>query len=142
MRELIGFDGAVECLAANGPVNLVLRGFEMDAKGARSRHRAEAFFSGATTGAGALNLPPMLNGLWLFELAGPGPHRYLIRAQELQLELEAASMQLHRDAGREFFAAVPPPAVPWRLRFGWTLLLWLLRLPIAARLLSWLRGTR
>jgi len=142
MRELIGFDGAVECVAANGPVNLVLRGFETRGNGERSRHRAVALFSGATTPAGALNLPPLLNGLWLFELAGPGPHRYLIRAQELQLELEAASMQLHRDAGREFFAAVPPPAVPWRLRFGWTLLLWLLRLPIAARLLSWLRGTR
>jgi hypothetical protein len=80
--------------------------------------------------------------LWLFELDGPGPRRYLIRAQELEFELEAASLQLHRDAGREFFAAVPPPMVPWRLRFGWTLLLRALRLPGVGGLLSRLRGTR
>jgi hypothetical protein len=72
----------------------------------------------------------------LLELQGaPGECRYLLRAQELQLELRARSLQLHRGAAAELFGAVPPPRVPWRLRVGWMLLLAVLRVPGAARLL-------
>ena len=146
MRELIGFDGAVECLAAEGPVNLVLRGFERRRDAARSRHRAAALFSGARPPAGAARLPARLDGPQLFELedaAGrSAPRTFLLRAGELQLEFDAAGLQLQRDAGDEFFAAVPPLSVPWQARWGWTLLLTLLRVPGAGRLLARLRGGR
>jgi hypothetical protein len=143
MRELIRLDGKVECRFAAGPVNLVLSGFEMGAGEPPSRDAAMALFRAAALPMGAPALPPWLNAVGLFELdAGSGPNRYLIRSQELLLEFEADSVQLHRDAAREFFAAVPPPAVPRRLRLGWTLLLWLLRLPRAGSLLALLRGTK
>jgi hypothetical protein len=143
MRELIIFDGKVECRYASGPVNLVLSGWENSAAEPSTRHAAAALFRGATIPMGAPLMPPWLNAVRLFELEAPaGPQCYLLRSQELQLEFEADSMQLHRDAAREFFAAVPPPAVPWRVRLGWTLLLSLLRLPGAGALLSRLRGTK
>jgi hypothetical protein len=143
MRELIVFDGTVECRFTTGPANLVLSGFEIRTEEPRSRHVAAAFFRAAVIPMGAPDVPPMLNAVRLFELDPLGGlQRYLIRCQELQLEFEANSVQLHRDAAREFFAALPPPAVPWRVRLGWTLLLWLLRIPGADRLLSMLRGTQ
>lgn len=135
MRELIGFDGAVECRTESGPINLVLRGFERAGPGA-PRTAAAVLFSAATLPTSGACVPPHLHGASLFELEGAaGECRYLIRAQDLQLELRARSLQLHREAGAELFGAVPPPRVPWRLRVGWALLLALLRVPGAARLL-------
>jgi hypothetical protein len=55
-------------------------------------------------------------------------------------ELQAGSVQLHREVAREFFRAVPPPRVPRSTRLGWALLLGLLRFPGAARLLAKLRS--
>src|ERR1700728_3111484 len=135
MRELIGFDGTVECRAESGPIHLVLRGFERAGLEA-PRTAAAALFSAATLPTSHASVPLQLHGASLLELEGaPGEGRYLLRAQELQLELRARSLQLHRETGAELFGAVPPPRVPWRLRVGWTLLLALLRVPAAARLL-------
>jgi hypothetical protein len=135
VRELIGFDGAVECRAESGPINLVLRGFERGVAGA-PRTAAAALFSGAALPMSHAAVPARLHGASLLELEGaPGQCRYLLRAEELQLELRARSLQLHRAAGRELFSAVPSPRVPWRLRVGWTVLLDVLRLPGVARLL-------
>jgi hypothetical protein len=135
MRELIGFDGTVECRAESGPINLVLRGFERAGPGA-PRTAAAALFSAATLPTSDASVPRHLHGASLLEHQGaPGEGRYLIRAQELQLELQARSLQLHREAAAELFGAVPPPRVPWRLRLGWMLLLAVLRVPAAARLL-------
>jgi len=135
MRELIGFDGTVECRAESGPINLVLRGFERAGVEA-PRTAAAALFSGATLPTSDAAVPPRLHAASLLELEGTsGECRYLIRAQDLQLELRARNLQLQREAGRELFGAVPPPRVPWRLRLGWMLLLALLRVPGAARLL-------
>jgi len=135
MRELIGFDGTVECRAESGPINLVLRGFERAAPGA-PRTAAAALFSAARLPTSDASVPLHLHGASLLELQGaPGECRYLLRAQELQLELRAGSLQLHREAAAELFGAVPPPRVPWRLRVGWMLLLAVLRVPGAARLL-------
>jgi len=49
-------------------------------------------------------------------------------------------MQVHRDATRAFFGALPPPRVPRTTRLGWWLLLGLLRVPGAACLLARWRG--
>jgi hypothetical protein len=135
MRELIGFDGTLECRAQSGPINLVLRGFERGVVGA-PRTAATALFSAATLPTSDAAVPARLHGASLLELeVAPGQCRYLLRAQELQLELRARSLQLHREVGRELFGAVPPRRVPWRLRLGWALLLTLLRVPAVARLL-------
>jgi hypothetical protein len=136
MRELIEFDGAVECRAASGPIGLVLSGFECLPASGGVRHTAMALFGGANLPA----LPPLLHAVHLFALdpqpGEPEAQRFLLRCDELQLELQARSMQLHRESGREFFAAVPPPAVPWRMRLGWALLLRLLAFPGVGRLLT------
>lgn len=135
MRELIGFDGTVECRTESGPINLVLRGFERIGPGA-PRTAAAALFGAATLPTSDASVPAQLHGASVLELQGAaGECRYLIRAQELQLELQARSLQLHRETGAELFRAVPPPRVPWRLRLGWMLLLAVLRMPGAARLL-------
>jgi hypothetical protein len=135
MRELIGFDGMLECRAEGGPINLVLRGFERAGPGA-PRTAAAALFSGARLPTSEASVPLRLHGASLLELEGaPGECRYLLRAQECQLELRARGLQLHREAAPELFGAVPAPRVPWRLRVGWMLLLAVLRVPGAARLL-------
>jgi hypothetical protein len=136
-RELIAFAGAVQCEAADGAVDLVLRGYERALEPARSG-LAELLFSGA----GSVALPPSLRDARVFELAGaPAPRRYRIESPELQLELSARSAQLHRDVAAAFFAAVPPARVPLRLRLGWWLLLTLLRIPMAELLIRKLRGS-
>jgi hypothetical protein len=144
MRELIAFDGAVECRLESGAINLTLRGFERRGGAGAVRSPAEALFAGAATTPDCLDaLPARLDAVHIFELAAaPGARRLLISAQKLQLELVCRSLQVHRDVGRVFFRAVPPPRVSLRRRLGWTLLLLVLRLPGAGRLLSRLRGTR
>jgi hypothetical protein len=153
MRELIAFDGVVECRQESGAIALSLRGFERRAgrQGTRDDEcAAEALFAAALTPpaaaarpAAAVTLPPRLTDVRVMELDGAADaDRFQIRARELQLNLAARSVQIHRDAGRAFFSAVPPARVPLGRRIGWTWLLLLLRLPGAAALLARLRGNR
>jgi hypothetical protein len=138
MRELIAFDGVVDCRPGSGAINLTLCGFERRGAGAKSRVAAQALFGSAQNA-----LPARLHQVHIFELDdAPGVRRFLVQAQELQLTLQARTLQLHRDASRAFFAAVPPPRVLWRRRLGWALLLWALRLPGAQGLLDRLRPAR
>jgi hypothetical protein len=135
---LIAFAGAVQCGVPAGAVNLVLRGYPRITHGARGE-LTEVLFSEV----GALELPGDLRDARVIELpaiAG-APQRYRIESPELQLELRARSVQLHRDAAAAFFGAVPPPRVPLHLRFGWALLLTLLRIPGADALVGKLRGS-
>jgi hypothetical protein len=135
MRELIVFDGAVECRTMSGPVNWVLSGFER-ASPESSRRATTVHCGGASLSANVAELPPRLHAVRVYELeADAGSRRLLIRAAEMQLELQARSVQLHRDVAYELFTAVPSPPVPWRLRLGWALLLDMLCLPGVARLL-------
>jgi len=148
LRELIAFDGVVECRQESGAVALSLRGFERRTgrQGTRDDECvAEALFAAAvaTLPAAAATLPPRLTDVRVIELdGGADADRFQIRARELQLDLPARSVQIHRDAGRAFFSAVPPARVPLGRRIGWTWLLLLLRLPGAAGLLARLRGNR
>jgi len=148
LRELIAFDGVVECRQESGAVALSLRGFERRTgrQGTRDDECvAEALFAAAvaTPPAAAVTLPPRLTDVRVIELdGGADADRFQIRARELQLDLPARSVQIHRDAGRAFFSAVPPARVPLGRRIGWTWLLLLLRLPGAAGLLARLRGNR
>jgi len=139
-RALIAFTGAVQCEHSDGAVNLVLRGYSR-ASGGLHAAVTEVLFSDAS----ALTLPSGLRDLQVSELSAPGGarsagHSFRIDGAELQLTLQARSVQLHRDAAEAFYGAVPPPRVPLRLRLGWALLLSVLRIPGAGALLGKLRG--
>ena len=137
-RELVAFAGAVQCEVPAGAVNLVLRGYPRTTQGGRGE-LTEVLFSEV----GALELPGDLRDARVIELAAiaGAPQRYRIESPEVQLELRARSVQLHRDAAAAFFGALPPPRVPLHLRLGWALLLTLLRIPGADVLVGKLRGS-
>lgn len=139
-RELIAFAGPVQCECPAGAIGLVLRGQARGVEPARAG-LTEVLFSGT----GAVSLPPQLPDARVIELDGNAPdiapRRYRIESAQLQLELPARSVQLHRDAAAAFFGALPPVRVPLRLRVGWALLLTLLRLPKAQLLISRIRGS-
>ena len=135
LQGLIEFDGAVACSLGSGTVNLALRGRAGNAP-------AEALFVGAVAELLA-SLPATLHAVSLSEYetqSASSPRRFRLQSQELQLDLAARSLQLHRDVSRVFFAAVAPPCVPFGRRLAWTALLALLRIPGAERLLLRLRG--
>ena len=129
VRELIAFEGPVQCEAAHGAVNLVLRA-----------GLTQLLFSGASGAA----LPARLDNVRVIEIAGAAPaglRSFRIESPGLTLALQARQVQLHRDAAAPFYGAVPPVHVPLRLRLGWALLLAILRVPGAAALLRKLRGS-
>jgi hypothetical protein len=133
-RELVTFPGAVRCVRADGAVNLVLSG-----------GGAELLFEGATP----VPLPAQLRAARVLELtdssgseAAAGTRQFRIEAASLSLELRARGVQLHRDATTDLLRALPPPRVPRRVRLGWWLVLWLLRIPGSASLVRLARGVR
>jgi len=130
----IDFEGAVECRRNAGAINLVLSGRE------RLAGRIEALFAAASSER-LDGLPETLHEVRLCEhsaAADLASRRFQLFAREVQMELTARSLQLHREATREFFSAVPPPHVPLGRRIGWTLLLLALRIPgVESLLVRW-----
>jgi hypothetical protein len=138
-RELIAFDGPVQCQAAHGAVNLVLCGAARVEQGPRTG-LTQVLFSGAS----AVALPTGLHDATVIEIAGgspDAPRQFRIESPGLTLALQARQVQLHRDAAAVFYGAVPPVPVPLRLRLGWTLLLTALRVPGVAALVRKVRGS-
>ncbi|MGH8144136.1 MAG: hypothetical protein ACREU2_16680 [Steroidobacteraceae bacterium] len=157
IRELIGFDGAVECeqqaqgttLHLRGAVRAGINSDNTNSGGSNSGNshcaRAEVWFSGVSfsdTRADVPRVPVVLQRVNVLELAvGAASRRaFRIDAAAGSFELQAGSVQVHREVARAFFGAVPPVRVPLATRLGWMLLLGLLRLPGAARLLAKLRS--
>jgi hypothetical protein len=139
-RELIAFEGPVQCETVHGAVNLVLRGAARATRGPRAG-LTQVLFSDAS----AVALPASLNDATVIEIAAASqqaPRQFRIESPGFTLALQARQVQLHRDAAAIFYNAVPPVRVPLRLRLGWALLLTALRLPGAAALLRKLRGSR
>jgi len=143
--ELIAFDGAVDCQALTGAVNLRLRGViaataRTDVPAAlNDAGAAEVMFSGAEVGA--VPIPVLLHQVRVLQL-GPVDwgHAFRIQSHEGGYPVRARSVQLHWAAATAFFGALPPARAPRSTRWGWMLLLLLLRVPGAARLLAKLRG--
>jgi len=140
-RELIGFDGAVSCEPQAGGAALRLCG-RAKPQGQRQREGPEAaiaFREPAFDGVKAppaMQLPAVLHRVRVWELGAAGARRsFRIDSSEGCFELSARGMQLHRDAAREFFGALPTPPVPPSTRLGWLALLWILRVPGTVRLL-------
>jgi hypothetical protein len=69
------------------------------------------------------------------ELWQVGATQWELRDASTTLAFTAGALQLHRAPAQAFEAALPPAAVPWRMRLAWWLLLAFLRIPGAARLL-------
>jgi len=162
MRELVALAGPVQCDQPDGAVNLVLRGHLAAPSAAvqgtvpgappdASAGLTEVLFSDATP----VTLPAGLHDVRVFELlaateSGAAPpatsadadvaRHFRLQGPQLLLEWHARSVQLHRDAAAAFYRALPPPRVPLRLRWGWSLLLAALRLPGAVTLIRKLRG--
>ena len=136
-NELLEFEGPVECALGSGAVTLTLRGRE------RGGGVAAVLFAGASGSSGLTGLPARLHEVRLLDRAAASNARQVgLQSRELQLDLVCRSLQVHRDAGRAFFAAVPPVPVPAATRLGWAALLSVLRIPGAAQLLAALRGGR
>jgi hypothetical protein len=133
---MIAFDGAVRCGRGNAAINLWLQGAMRI--GARLSE-ADVYFSGASSS----ELPALLHEVRITELDGGAgsPRRYRIDSGELQIDLQARGVQLHRGAAAQLFAAVPPAPVSWPVRTAWVLLLSLLRVPGVGPLLLGRRGT-
>jgi hypothetical protein len=115
-RPVVQFDGNVEARAASGAIGLVLRG----TAGGR---RLELLFSGLS--AALPQIPASLQAVRVREL---GQSLFRIEATEGQYLVAAGSVQLHAETGARFFSVLPPTRVTAARRWGWALLLWLLRL--------------
>ena len=149
-RPLVAFRGPVTVRRGHGAATLLLRGCEAASPDRRGCDYTELAFAAADAGT----LPAVLRDARVFgpatgQYSPPGRHRYRIEAAPeggalgpdgWSVELLARSVQLHREAGRAFFGAVRPPRLPFARRFGWLVLLWVLRLPGAAQILERLRG--
>jgi hypothetical protein len=145
-RALIGFEGAVHSelsapSAAGAGVRLRLHGMARGGRGGAAAE-AEICFSDVRFAPAAAAMPPLLQQVRVRELEPvPAPHRiFRIDSSAGSFELQAAAVQVHRDAARELFGVLPPAPVPRAVRLGWWALLTLLRVPGAARLAAKLRG--
>jgi hypothetical protein len=134
---MILFEGEVTWRRGTGAVNLWFYG-RTRGNAAAPASETEVLFSGAMP----LDLPPVLHDVRVSELdtQGQALRRFRIESKEQHSELQARSMQAHRSAAAELFAAVPPVIAAWHVRLGWTLLLSLLRLPGVGPLLLGRRG--
>ena len=142
MRELVAFDGPVQWRRADGAVSLELRGMTRDAGGPGRGAPVEVLFSGV----GAAPQPSALRDARLLErVSTPGDGQaqrlFSIETAGTHLELQARAVQVHRQAARAFYAAIPATPVPLRVRLGWSVLLTALRIPGAGRWLRKLRGS-
>jgi len=135
LNELVEFEGPVRCVPGSGAVTLMLGG-----RG-RGGEPTTALFAGAHSSSGLTGLPGKLHDVRLFDGPGASAARQVrLQSRELQLDLVCRSLQVHRQVGGPFFAAVPPVQVRAATRLGWAVLLSVLRIPGAARLLTALRG--
>jgi hypothetical protein len=137
-RELISFAGSVSCERLAGAIGVRLRGRAQRpaAQSGDSSGAVELLFSEVAAGGA---LPPLLHAPQVFELSesdGSRLRNFLVQAQEGRFVLQARSLQLHRDCSASFYRALPREPVPVSMRFGWRLLLGLLRVPGISRLIA------
>ena len=133
--ELLVFEGPVDCIPGLGAVTLTLRGRE------RGGGAVAALVAAAAGSSRPTGLPATLHDVRLLDTPTASSARQVrLQSRELQLDLGARSVQLHRDAARPFFAAVPPVHIPTATRLGWAVLLSVLRIPGFAKLLAAVRG--
>lgn len=129
---LIGFTGRVECRRVAGNT-LTLAGREGDVP--------LTVHLGGVESPDLGELPGQLEDARVLERSGQpeGLRSFELQSRGFSGLLRARGLQVHRDASRAFFAAVPPVPVPALRRTGWSVLLVLLRIPGFVGLLKRLR---
>ena len=129
---LIEFTGRVDC-RRRGAHALMLSG--------REGAVPLVVHLGAVRAADIEGLPGELENVRLVERPAhaEGQRSLELQSGSFSRLLQVRGLQVHRDAARAFFAAVPPVPVPALRRAGWSALLLLLRVPGMAGLLKRLR---
>jgi hypothetical protein len=125
---VVEFAGPVQCRQEPEPAALLLTGAER--AGAAP---LELRFLAPEPHA----LPGIVSDIDVYAL---GDGEWRLRAHGGSWTVRARTLLVHRDVGRRFYRALPPPRVPWRTRCGWSALLAAVRLPGAERLLRFLRS--
>ena len=157
MQQLIALEGTVECRTSAAAVGLSLQGALAQAAKPVARPAASAAAPAIAPAATRVWRPPVVQVLFsgvaritpqlpvslhavrvaeIEAAAASSPHAgaapplrcFCIDASEGHFEVLARGLQLHQDAHEAFFSAVPAREAPLALRWGWSLLLWLLRL--------------
>ncbi|MFO1428126.1 MAG: hypothetical protein U1F11_14370 [Steroidobacteraceae bacterium] len=137
------FAGPVQCRREQEPASLVLAGVER----IRGKLAGEKHADAERTGGAPLELrfmapepdtlPAIVSDIDVYAIE---PGEWKLRAHGGAWTVRARTLQAHRDVGAAFYAALPPPRVPWSARAGWSLLLSLARVPGVVRLVGFLRS--
>jgi hypothetical protein len=141
------FEGTVHCRAQPRAGQWRLRGRLAARRGEQAPAEAELLLTGVRPTPPTQQLPATLQGLHvqvqsptlLSANSGDGraaPQLLRLQTPEASMSLQVNSVHLQRDASRAFYHAVPGAALPRLTRYGWTLLLTLLRLPLLSRLID------
>ncbi|HMI36430.1 MAG TPA: hypothetical protein VK505_02290 [Steroidobacteraceae bacterium] len=132
-RLVAAFGGEADCRRESGAVQWRIAGSERE-----TGTPLEVLLSGAAQ----LQLPGRLRDAELHRDDDSVPPGWQLRGAGFALPLAVRAVQVHRHPQAQFRRALPPFAVPWELRAGWFLLLYLLRVPGMGRLLRRLRSRR
>jgi len=132
-RLVAAFEGDADCRRESGAVQWRIAGRERG-----TGTPLEVLLSGAAQ----LQLPGCLRDAELHRDDASTPPGWALRGAGFALPLAVRAVQVHRHPDAPFRRALPPFAVPWRMRAGWFLLLNLLRVPGMGRLLGRLRSRR
>ena len=130
-RRVAAFGGAADCRREAGPVHWQIAGKDRDGGGP-----LEVLLSGAAQ----LQFPGQVREAEFYRDDASLPPSWELRSAGLLMPLAVRAVQVHRRTDAPFRRALPPFAVPRSTRAGWVLLLYLLRLPGMARLLTRLRS--
>ena len=122
------FVGEVSCARSDRAPGLTLSGHDRAHPGA---HPTLAFSSAAPA-----DLPAALADVRIERL----PSGWRIASGTRAWQLGDTAVHLHRDAGTEFYRAIPPRPAPWRKRLFWRLVLGIAQRRAGFRLLRALRG--
>ncbi len=130
-RLVAAFRGAAHCRRESGAVQWCISGLDRE-----QGTPLEVLLAGAP----GVQLPPELAGAELHVRDRQGHESWELRASGAAYPLAVRAVQVHRDAGAAFAAALPEVGAPWTTRAAWWLLLWLLRVPGVAGLLQRFRS--
>lgn len=87
----------------------------------------------------AANVPDLPDSLSAAVVRARDERHYRIVSGDRDWVIEATSVHVHRDVGREFYSAIPPRPVPLKKRFFWRVVLTLAGTRAGQRLLLSLR---
>jgi hypothetical protein len=127
-EPFMSFVGEVSCARSESAPGLTLSGHDRAHPGA---HSTLAF-----SGAAPADLPATLTDVRIERLSSG----WRIASGTRAWQLAASAVHLHRDAGPEFYRAIPPRPAPWHKRLFWRLVLSIARRPGGLNLLRALRG--